>query len=110
MAKNELDKALELVDCEIKKAGISRRDAFKLAGLGTATYLAGGSTEANAATQLNASDATGKILIIGGGLAGISTAARLCSALSNPNITIVEPILSTWNNFNCSWSLYKSRC
>ena len=91
MAKNELDKALELVDCEIKKAGISRREAFKLAGLGSAAYLVGGNTEANAATTLNASDATGKILIIGGGLAGISTAARLCSALSNPNITIVEP-------------------
>ena len=91
MAKNELDKALELVDCEIKKAGISRREAFKLAGLGSAAYLVGGNTEANAATSLNASDATGKILIIGGGLAGISTAARLCSALSNPNITIVEP-------------------
>ncbi len=90
MAKNELDKALELVDCEIKKAGISRREAFKLAGLGTAAYLVGGS-EVNAATELKASEAKGKILIIGGGLSGISTAARLSSALSNPDITIVEP-------------------
>ena len=32
-----------------------------------------------------------KILIIGGGLAGISTAARLVNTLSNPDITIVEP-------------------
>lgn len=91
MVKNELEKALELVDSEIKKAGISRRDAFKLAGLGTAAYLAGGGTEANAATQAKASEATGKILIIGGGLAGISTAARLMNTLSNPDITIVEP-------------------
>ncbi len=90
MAKNELDKALELVDCEIKKAGISRREAFKLAGLGSAAYLMGGS-EANAATELKASEASGKILIIGGGLAGISTAARLATRLSNPDITIVEP-------------------
>lgn len=90
MAKNELDKALELIDCEIKKAGISRREAFKLAGLGTTAYLMGGS-QLNATTELNASTATGKILIIGGGLAGISTAARLSSALSNPDITIVEP-------------------
>ena len=80
MAKNELEKALELVDSEIKKSGISRREAFKLAGLGSAAYLMGGS-EAEASTELRASDATGKILIIGGGLAGISTAARLVNTL-----------------------------
>jgi sulfide:quinone oxidoreductase len=90
MAKNELDKALELVDSEIKKSGISRREAFKLAGLGSAAYLMGGS-EAEASTQLRASEVTGKILIIGGGLAGISTAARLVNTLSNPDITIIEP-------------------
>ena len=91
MAKNELDKALELVDSELKKSGISRREAFKLAGLGSAAYLMGGNTAAEAATELKASDATGKILIIGGGLAGISTAARLANTLSNPDITIIEP-------------------
>ena len=90
MAKNELDKALELVDSEIKKSGISRREAFKLAGLGSAAYLVGG-TESQASTELRASEATGKILIIGGGLAGISTAARLVNTLSNPDITIIEP-------------------
>jgi sulfide:quinone oxidoreductase len=90
MAKNELDNALELVDSEIKKSGISRREAFKLAGLGSAAYLMGG-TEAEAATELRASEAIGKILIIGGGLAGISTAARLVNTLSNPDITIIEP-------------------
>ena len=93
MAKNELDKALELVDSEIKKAGISRREAFKLAGLGSASFLlGGGSSEAQAATEVKAaSNAKGKILIIGGGLAGISTAAKLTNSLSNPDITIVEP-------------------
>ena len=90
MAKNELDKALEIVDSEIKKSGLSRREAFKLAGLGSAAYLMGG-TQSQASTELKASEATGKILIIGGGLAGISTAARLVNTLSNPDITIVEP-------------------
>lgn len=92
MAKNELDEALDLIDAELKKAGISRREAFKLAGLGTAAYLMGGSQNAEAATEAKASsNAKGKILIIGGGLAGISTAARLVNSLSNPDIIIVEP-------------------
>ena len=38
MDKNELKIALEIVDAEIKKAGISRREAFKLAGLGGAAF------------------------------------------------------------------------
>lgn len=90
MAKNELDEALKIVDEELKKSGISRRDAFKLAGLSTAGLFVGG-TNAQAATQAKASDAKGKILIIGGGLAGIATAARLANTLNNPDITIIEP-------------------
>ncbi len=50
-----------------------------------------GGTEAQAATEAKASEAKGKILIIGGGLAGISTAAKLTNTLSNPDITIIEP-------------------
>ena len=91
MAKNELDDALELVDKEIKKIGITRREAFKLAGIGSATYLMGKGTKAEASTNAQASEAKGKILIIGGGLAGMSTAARLATTLTNPDITIIEP-------------------
>lgn len=91
MNKNELKKAIEIVNSEIKKAGISRRDAFKLAGLGGVAYLAGGS-QAQAATIAKASsEAKGKIVIVGGGLAGVSTAARLMSALKDADITIIEP-------------------
>ena len=90
MSKKEFDEALKLIDQEIKKSGISRRDAFKLAGLGSAAFLLN-PNEVNAATTANASEAKGKILIIGGGLAGIATAARLSNTLSNPDITIVEP-------------------
>lgn len=90
MRNSEMKKALEIVDSELKKAGISRRDAFKLAGLGSVAFLAAG-TEVKAATIAKASEAKGKILIIGGGLAGISTAARLSNILSEPDITIIEP-------------------
>ena len=90
MKKNELDKALEIFDVEIKKSGLSRREAFKVAGLGGAAFLLGGS-ESEAATIAKASEAKAKIVIVGGGLAGISTAARLVNSLAEPDITIIEP-------------------
>lgn len=89
MANNELEKALDILDSELKKQGLSRREALKVAGLGSAAFLMG-STEVEAAT-LNASDVKAKIVIVGGGLAGVATAARLTNSLSNPDITIIEP-------------------
>ncbi|MFV0562265.1 NAD(P)/FAD-dependent oxidoreductase [Malaciobacter mytili] len=89
MANNELEKALDILDSELKKQGLSRREALKVAGLGSAAFLMG-STEVEAAT-LNASDVKAKIVIVGGGLSGVATAARLTNSLSNPDITIIEP-------------------
>ncbi len=89
MANNELEKALDILDSELKKQGLSRREAFKIAGLGSAAFLMG-STEVEAAT-LHASDIKAKIVIVGGGLSGVATAARLTNSLSNPDITIIEP-------------------
>lgn len=86
----ELKRSLEIVDNELKRQGISRRDAFKVAGLGSAAFLMG-STQAQAATQAKASDVKAKIVIVGGGLAGVSTASKLKSSLSNADITIIEP-------------------
>ncbi|MEA3512857.1 MAG: FAD/NAD(P)-binding oxidoreductase [Campylobacterota bacterium] len=85
-----VQKDLEQLDAILKEQGISRRDAMKMMGLGGATLLVSG-TEAQAATTAVASEAKGKILIIGGGLAGMSTAARFTNSLSNPDITVVEP-------------------
>lgn len=89
MINNELKDSLDFIDAHLKKEGISRRDAFKLAGLGSASFLMGNS-EAEAST-LQASDVKAKIVIVGGGLAGVSTAAKLTNTLSNPDITIIEP-------------------
>lgn len=38
MMNKELDKALEVLDQELKMKGISRRDALKVAGLGSASF------------------------------------------------------------------------
>ena len=86
-----MKKDLEQLDAILKDQGISRRDAMKMMGLGGAAFMVGGATEAEAATIANASDAKGKILIVGGGLAGMSTAAKLTNELSNPDITVIEP-------------------
>jgi sulfide:quinone oxidoreductase len=88
--EKELNEALKALDAELKKEGISRRDALKMAGLGSAAFMMG-SSEAGAATTAQASEAKGKIVIIGGGLSGVATAARLSNTLSSPDITIIEP-------------------
>ena len=94
----DVQKDLEQLDAILKEQGISRRDAMKMMGVGSLSALMMGGTEAEAATVAQASDAKGKIVIIGGGLSGMSTAARLTNNLSNPDITVIEP-----NEFSTSY-------
>jgi len=89
MKKNEI---LEDILAEVDKHPelMSRREALKFMSVSpmAASILAG--TTVGAATAV-ASDVKGKVVIVGGGLAGMSTAARLKSSASNLDITVIEP-------------------
>ncbi|MDH6535483.1 NAD(P)/FAD-dependent oxidoreductase [Parabacteroides sp. 52] len=71
---------------QMEEEGLSRRDFLKYAtALGLLPFI--NSQESKAFS----SKAKGKIVIIGGGAAGISMAARLKSWLKNPQIVLIDP-------------------
>ncbi len=77
------------MDETLLQSGMSRRDALKVMGL--SPVAASVLLSAGASEELQASEAKGKIVIVGGGAGGIMAMARLHSALSNPDITIIAP-------------------
>ncbi len=89
MSKNQI---MEEILKEVDKHPeiMSRRDAMRYLTMSplAASVIASATVGAVSAT---ASDVKGKIVIVGGGLGGMSTAARLTNTLSNPDITVIEP-------------------
>jgi sulfide:quinone oxidoreductase len=85
MAPEEIMKKIE------ENKGLSRRDALRMMALSpvAASLLAGSAVPTVA--HASASDAVGKIVIVGGGAGALMVLARLRKALSKPNITIIAP-------------------
>ena len=79
---NEVDKHPEI---------ISRRDALKYLTMSPLAASILASASVGTSTVAASADVKGKIVIIGGGLAGMSTAARLNNTISNADITVIEP-------------------
>ncbi len=89
-----LNNMLSEMDKDLASKGMSRREAMKLAGISGAGLLMGASDVAAMEKDQLPLKKTGidaKILIVGGGLAGMSTAKRLTNHLENPDITVIEP-------------------
>lgn len=74
-----------------EQQGLSRRDAIKMMALSpvAASVLAGAAVPSDA--HAAASEAKGRIVIVGGGSGALMVLARLRRALAHPDITIIAP-------------------
>ncbi|PHS57144.1 MAG: sulfide:quinone reductase [Sulfurimonas sp.] len=79
---NEVDKHPEIM---------SRREALKYLTVSPLAASVLASASIGAITASASTDVSGKIVIVGGGLSGMSTAARLNNSIKNADITVIEP-------------------
>ncbi len=91
MNEENIDVLCEKLDKELKRAGLSRRDALKMLGLGSTAFMLNPSLAKADEKKPKVDAKNAKILIVGGGAAGCTMANYLTNNLENPHITIIEP-------------------
>jgi len=84
--KSEMEHKLEKQLRDLEKKGVDRRSFVKILSAAGLLSIAG-----TQKAKAFSSKATGKIVIIGGGAAGISMAARLKHWLKEPDIQLIDP-------------------
>ncbi|WP_018864207.1 NAD(P)/FAD-dependent oxidoreductase [Thioalkalivibrio sp. ARh3] len=92
----------EAVADALERSGLSRRDFLKIAGaagLASATGMQAAPVRAAVSTRA-------RIVVLGGGAAGLTMAARLRSLLDGARITVVEP--SEIHHYQPGWTLVAS--
>ncbi len=87
----DIKKVMENALTQEERPALSRREALKLMGISPIAAGVLASSGSSSFTEARASDAKGKIVIVGGGSGGIMAMARLHRALSNPDITLIAP-------------------
>lgn len=90
MHEKEISDFYEQLDNQLKKGGLSRRDALKLAGLSSMAFMLN-PTKSNAQEKKKTPSQGSHIVIVGGGAAGCSISNYLANNIDNPKITIIEP-------------------
>ncbi len=91
MNEQDIDVLCDKLDKELKKQGLTRRDALKLMGLSSTALMLNPSTVKAEQNKPKVAAQNAKILIVGGGAAGCTMANYLTNNLDSPHITIIEP-------------------
>jgi sulfide:quinone oxidoreductase len=81
----------DFMDEIVNQNGLSRRDALKLMGISPIAASVIATSTTGLLTKAQAANVIGKIVIVGAGSGGIMAMARLHSALSNSDITLIAP-------------------
>lgn len=90
MQEKELKQMRDMLEKELEKSTLSRRDALKLLGLSSTAFMLNPSS-LSAEEKPKISSNKAKIVIVGGGAAGCTVANYLTNNLEKPQITIIEP-------------------
>lgn len=91
MNEQDIDVLCNELDKELKKAGLTRRDALKILGLSSTAFMLNPTLAKADEKKPKANSKGARILIVGGGAAGCTMANYLTNNIENPKITIIEP-------------------